>query len=150
MAPVYLHLVLADAAAYHATMLEQRPDAYTPNVRIRLEMGRSILAEDYLRAVRGREVIRREVEHALDGVDGLLLPSLSIEAPPIGASSVPVKGGTEPVRNAMLRLTQPFNLSGHPALSLPCGLTRSNLPVGLQIVGHMHRTPDLLAVGAAV
>jgi aspartyl-tRNA(Asn)/glutamyl-tRNA(Gln) amidotransferase subunit A len=150
MPPIYLHLVLADAAAYHATMLEQRPDAYTPNVRIRLEMGRNVLAEDYLRAMRGREVIRREVEQALAGVDALLLPSLSIEAPPIGASTVPVKGGAEPVRNAMLRLTQPFNLSGHPALSLPCGLTRSRLPVGLQVVGHMRRTPDLLGVGAAI
>jgi aspartyl-tRNA(Asn)/glutamyl-tRNA(Gln) amidotransferase subunit A len=100
--------------------------------------------------MRGREVIRREVEQALAGVDALLLPSLSIEAPPIGASTVPVKGGAEPVRNAMLRLTQPFNLSGHPALSLPCGLTRSRLPVGLQVVGHMRRTPDLLGVGAAI
>jgi aspartyl-tRNA(Asn)/glutamyl-tRNA(Gln) amidotransferase subunit A len=150
MPPIYLHLVLADAAAYHATMLERRPDAYTPNVRIRLEMGRNVLAEDYLRAMRGREVIRREVEQALAGADALVLPALSIEAPPIGAATVAVKGGSEPVRNAMLRLTQPFNLSGHPALSLPCGQTRAGLPVGLQLVGHMQRTAELLAIGAAV
>jgi aspartyl-tRNA(Asn)/glutamyl-tRNA(Gln) amidotransferase subunit A len=150
IAPIYLHLVLADAAAYHAPTLERRPDAYTPNVRIRLEMGRNVLAEDYLRALRGREVIRREVEAALGGVDALLLPSLPIEAPPLGAATVPVKGGQEPVRNAMLRLTQPFNLSGHPALSLPCGQTRIGLPVGLQLVGHLHHTAELLALGAAV
>ena len=63
---------------------------------------------------------------------------------------VPVKGGQEPVRTAMLRCTQPFNLTGHPAISLPCGTTRAGLPVGLQIVGHHGRTADLLRVARAV
>jgi aspartyl-tRNA(Asn)/glutamyl-tRNA(Gln) amidotransferase subunit A len=148
--PVYLPLVLADAAAYHAPMLERRPHAYTPNVRLRLEMGRHVLAEDYVRAQRGREVLRREVDRALDGVDGLILPSLSIEAPPIGAATVPVKGGDEQVRTAMLRCTQLFNLSGHPAISVPCGATKAGLPIGLQIVGHSRRTVDLLRVASAI
>jgi aspartyl-tRNA(Asn)/glutamyl-tRNA(Gln) amidotransferase subunit A len=150
IAPVYLHLVLADAAAYHATSLAERPHAYTPNVRIRLEMGRHVLAEDYVRALRGREVIRQEIERALAEVDALVLPALSIEAPPVGAVTVPVTGGQEPVRNAMLRCTQPFNLSGHPAISVPCGTTAAGLPVGLQIVGHAGRTTDLLRVARAV
>jgi aspartyl-tRNA(Asn)/glutamyl-tRNA(Gln) amidotransferase subunit A len=150
IAPIYLHLVLADAAAYHATTLAERPHAYTPNVRIRLEMGRHVLGEDYVRALRGREIIRQEVERALAEVDGLVLPALSIEAPPIGAATVPVTGGEEPVRNAMLRCTQPFNLSGHPAISVPCGTTAAGLPVGLQIVGRAGRTTDLLRVARAV
>jgi Asp-tRNA(Asn)/Glu-tRNA(Gln) amidotransferase A subunit family amidase len=150
IAPVYLHLVLADAAAYHAVTLERRPHAYSPNVRIRLELGRHILAEDYVRALRGRSILRQEVDRALDGVDGLILPSLSIEAPPIGAATVPVKGGQEPVRTAMLRCTQLFNLSGHPAISVPCGATRAGLPIGLQIVGHHQRTADLLRVASMV
>lgn len=150
IAPIYLHLVLADAAAYHAATLEQRPHAYTHNVRIRLEMGRAILAEDYLRALRGRGVLRREVDRALHGIDALILPALSIEAPPLGAGSVAVKGGNEPVRNAMLRCTQLFNLTGHPALSVPCGTTRAGLPVGLQIVGHPGGTPELLLVARAI
>ncbi|HUE85268.1 MAG TPA: amidase [Vicinamibacterales bacterium] len=150
IAPIYLHLVLADAAAYHATALAERPHAYTPSVRIRLEMGRHVLGEDYVRALRGREIIREEVERALTDVDALVLPALSIEAPPIGAASVPVKGGQEPVRNAMLRCTQPFNLSGHPAISVPCGTTAAGLPVGLQIVGHAGRTIELLSVARAI
>jgi aspartyl-tRNA(Asn)/glutamyl-tRNA(Gln) amidotransferase subunit A len=150
IAPVYLHLVLADAAAYHATSLAERPHAYTPNVRIRLEMGRHVLGEDYARALRGREIITREVERALAGVDALVLPALSVEAPPIGAATVTVQGGEEPVRNAMLRCMAPFNLSGHPAISLPCGSTAAGLPVGLQIIGHAGRTPDLLRVARAV
>jgi len=150
VAPIYLSLVLADAAAYHAATLETRPHAYTHNVRIRLEMGRAVLAEDYLRAVRGRTVLRREVDRALHGVDGLILPALSIEAPPIGAETVAVNGGTEPVRSAMLRCTQLFNLTGHPAISLPCGVTGGGLPIGLQIVGHSGRTPELLRVARTV
>ena len=113
-------------------------------------MGRHVLAEDYVRALRGREVIRQEVERALAGVDALVLPALSIEAPPIGAATVPVNGGQEVVRTAMLRCTQPFNLSGHPAISLPCGKTAAGLPVGLQIVGHAGRTTALLRVARAI
>jgi aspartyl-tRNA(Asn)/glutamyl-tRNA(Gln) amidotransferase subunit A len=150
IAPVYLHLVLGDAAAYHATSLQQRPHAYTDNVRVRLEMGRHVLAEDYVRALRGREVITSEVNRALADVDALLLPSLAIEAPPLGASTVAVNGGQELVRNAMLRCTQPFNLSGHPAISIPCGASATGLPIGLQIVGHRGRTIELLRVARAV
>src|SRR4029079_18178804 len=113
IAPVYLHIVRADAAAYHASTLETMPERYTPNVRIRLEMGRYILAEDYVRALAGREVLRREVDAARAQHDALILPTLPIPAPPIGAASVPVGSKTEPVRNVMLRLTQPFNVTGH-------------------------------------
>ena len=150
IATVYLHLVCGDAAEYHAPTLESRPQDYTPNVRVRLEMSRYILAEDYIRALRGKVVIAAEVDQALQGVDALLCPALAIPAPPIGAATVPVKGGTEPVRAVMLRCTQPFNLSGHPAISLPCGKTPAGLPVGLQLVGHKGRTPALVQTALAV
>ena len=84
IAPIYLHIVLSEAAAYHAKTLETRGDDYTPNVRQRLEMGRYILAEDYVRALRGRDVLTSEVDAALTGCDGLLLPSLPIPAHKIG------------------------------------------------------------------
>ena len=150
MAAVYLHLVLGDAAAYHAATLERRPDDYTPGVRLRLEMGRYVLAEDYARAMRGREIIASEIDAALDGRAALVCPTLPIAAPPIGAATVPVRGGDEPVRTAMLRLTQPFNLGRQPAISLPCGTTPEGLPVGLQLVGHRGGTEPLLRFALAV
>ena len=64
--------------------------------------------------------------------------------------TVPVRGGDEPVRNAMLRLTQPFNLGRQPAVSLPCGVTPQGLPVGLQLVGPFGHTLQLLQFAAAV
>lgn len=150
MATVYLHLVFGDAAEYHAPTLESRPQDYTPNVRLRLEMARYVLAEDYIRALRGKAVIAAEIDQALHGVDALICPALAIPAPPLGAATVPVKGGTEAVRSVMLRCTQPFNLSGHPAIALPCGNTPAGLPVGVQLVGHKGRTPALVQAALGV
>jgi aspartyl-tRNA(Asn)/glutamyl-tRNA(Gln) amidotransferase subunit A len=144
---IYLHIGLAEAAAYHASALQRRPGDYTPPVRLRLEMGRSILAEDYVRADRGRHVLRGEVDRALETCDALLLPTLAIPAPAIGASAVAVGDATESVRSITLRLTQLFNLTGHPALSLPMGATPSGLPCGLQMVAG--RTEELLGLAAA-
>jgi aspartyl-tRNA(Asn)/glutamyl-tRNA(Gln) amidotransferase subunit A len=150
IAAIYLHIVLAESAAYHANTLERRPEDYTPNVRMRLEMGRYVLGEDYARALRGRQMIAREVDAALHGVHALLLPSVPIAAPKIGAPTVKIGGTEEPVRNVMLRCTQVFNVSGHPAISIPCGATNDGLPVGAQLVGPAADTPALLCVAAAV
>lgn len=145
---VYLLLAISDAAEYHARTLESHPARYTEPVRLRLEMGRYMLAEDYVRALGGKAALTRAVDMALADVDVLALPALSIPAPPIGANTVEIKGGPESVRAAMLRCTQLFNLTGHPAVSLPCGQTASGLPVGLQLVGHRDRT--LALMGAAL
>jgi aspartyl-tRNA(Asn)/glutamyl-tRNA(Gln) amidotransferase subunit A len=149
---VYLHLVLADAAALHATTLDRMPDRYTPAVRLRLEMGRYILAEDYVRALEGREQLRREVDGALANHDALILPALPIPAPPLGAPTLQVGGVTEPVRNLMLRLTQLFNLTGHPAIAMPCGRTSAGLPCSVQLVGTAteHLVPVALGCEAAI
>jgi Asp-tRNA(Asn)/Glu-tRNA(Gln) amidotransferase A subunit family amidase len=125
------------------------PERYTTPVRLRLEMGRYVMGEDYSRALAGREVLRREVDEALADYDALVLPTLPIPAPPLGAATVNVAGTEEPVRNLMLRLTQLFNLTGHPAISLPCGRTAGGLPCGLQLAGPRMQTDALLAVALA-
>jgi aspartyl-tRNA(Asn)/glutamyl-tRNA(Gln) amidotransferase subunit A len=149
IASIYLHLVLSDAAAYHAHTLDTVPDRYTAPVRIRLEMGRYLLAEDYVRALAGREVLTREVDAALGQHDAIVLPTLAVPAPLLGASSVEIGGRSEPVRNVMLRLTQLFDVTGHPAISLPSGRTRAGLPCSFQLVGARHQTDALLRVALA-
>lgn len=148
IAAVYLHLQLPEASAYHAPVLQTRPEDYTPPVRLRLEMGRYVLAEDYSRAQVGAEVLRREVDAALDGLDGLVLPTVPITAQPIGSTGLTIGDRSYPVRALMLRLTQLFDITGHPAISVPCGRSRDNLPVGLQLVGRHGRTEDLLTLAA--
>ena len=126
------------------------PDKYTPNVRLRLEMARYVTAEDYVRALDGRRVLRCEVDSSLSGIDALVLPTLPIVAPPIGAVTVQIGERHEPVRNLMLRLTQLFNLTGHPAITLPCGASAAGLPCGLQLVGVTGQTDNLLQMAAGV
>jgi aspartyl-tRNA(Asn)/glutamyl-tRNA(Gln) amidotransferase subunit A len=150
IATVYLHLQLPEASAYHARMLEAHPDLYTAPVRQRLELGRYVLAEDYVRARDGADALRREVDAALEDVDALVLPTVPITAQPIGSTSLAVSGRTLPVRALMLRLTQLFNITGHPAISLPCRTSAGGLPVGLQLVGRLGQTPRLLTLAAAI
>jgi aspartyl-tRNA(Asn)/glutamyl-tRNA(Gln) amidotransferase subunit A len=146
---IYLHIVLPEAAEYHARTLDTCPELYTPAIRLRLELGRYVLAEDYVRAQRGREVLRRDVTAALEACYVLALPSLPIPAPPLGLATASIGGRTESVRNLMLRMTQLFNLTGHPAISIPSGTTANGLPCGLQLVGRHGRTEDLLRAALA-
>ena len=149
-ADAYLHIVLPEAARHHARLLEIHSDLYSPGVRFRLEMGRYVLAEDYVRAMRIRDQLVREVDKALDGRDALLLPALALPAPELGAATVEVEGETQPVRAAMLKLTQLFNMTGHPSIALPAGDGADGLPRGLQLVGHRGRTERLLDVATAI
>ena len=145
---IYVHVALPEAAACHAQTLESQPQDYTPNVRLRLEMARYIMGEDYVRGMRGRDVLTREVNAALHGRDGLLLPTLPVPAITLGAATVAVGTSEEPVRAITLRLTQPFNITGHPAMTMPCGRTAEGLPAGAQLVGK--QTLDLLSVASAI
>ena len=99
-------------------------------------MGRYVMAEDYVRALRGRERCSRVRSIARSRAWMCsLLPSLADSGAADRRGHRPVKGGQEPCAALMLRCTQLFNLTGHPAISLPCGDDRAGLPVGLQLVG---------------
>ena len=150
IADVYLHIVLPEAAWYHAPMLKDHADQYSPAVRLRLEMGAYVLAEDYLRAMHARTALRRAVDRALEGVDALILPAMPIGAPLLGAASVEIDGRAEPVRAVMLRLTQLFNITGHPAIAIPCGRGADGMPRAIQLVGHRGSTERLIQVALAV
>ena len=147
---VYIHIHSSEGATFHTRTLNAEAERYTPVVRRRLELGRYVLAQDYVRAMEGRELLRREVDAALAGCDALVLPTLPIPAPPVGAETMPIGGREEPVRALMLRLTQLFNVTGHPAISIPCGVTADGLPVGVQLVGHRSQTNDLLSTALVI
>jgi aspartyl-tRNA(Asn)/glutamyl-tRNA(Gln) amidotransferase subunit A len=146
----YVNTVLPEGAAWHAQYLDSRPNDYTPAVRARFEAGRTIPAVKYLEAAAFCRRLGAEVDALLADADALVLPTLPLTAPLLGAGDItidPALGGTMPVRSAMLKHTQPFNMSGHPAISLPLPVT--GLPVGLQLVGRRDNTAGLLAIAAA-
>ncbi len=144
----YVNISLPEAANWHAATLDARPDDYQPPVRQRLEKGRTISAVEYLHARDMREELSRAVDAALDGCDALVLPTLPIVAPVLGTQEVAMDNGERlAVRAAMLRLTQLFNITGNPAISLP--IPTKGLPVGLQLVGQRGNTDALLSVASA-
>ena len=138
-AAAYLPICLADAAALHAATLETQAADYAPGVRARLEAGRYVAGEDYARATQAQAVMRHAVDRALGRCDVLLLPTAPITAPLVGTTAVRFADGEEPIRGALLRLCQPFNLTRHPAITLP---------VGLQLVAS--ETERLLEIALAV
>jgi aspartyl-tRNA(Asn)/glutamyl-tRNA(Gln) amidotransferase subunit A len=147
IAETYTRIVLAEGAHAHAPYLDARADRYSPPVLARFQDGRRVLATDLLAAQAHRAALRGMVDLALGGCDALVLPTLPVVAPPSGSRTLDVDGETLDIRVAMLKHTQLFNLTGHPALSMP--VPTSGLPVGLQLVGATGRTEALLAVATA-
>jgi len=147
--PASFAIIAAEATAYHEPYLKSRAAEYGADVRARLTSGQFVLATQYLKAQRARQVIRAEVDAALRQVDALLTPTTPIPAPPLEAREVTVDGLTEDVRWWLIRCTRPINVTGHPALSVPCGFTAGGLPIGLQLVGRYFDEATLLRIGHA-
>ena len=146
----YANIALPEAAEWHAAYLDSRADRYVPAVHARISHGRTVSAVEYLDARAMANTLRGEVDALLSDCDALVLPTLPILAPRLGTGDIvidPAVGGAMPARAAMLKHTQLFNLTEHPAISLP--VPSDTLPIGLQLVGRRHDTAGLLAVAAA-
>ena len=149
IATTYLRTVVKEGYATHARTIAARGADYAPSVLERLEIGRSVTDQEYREAQRTRMVLHREVDAALSGHDALVLPTLPMPAPLSGAEVVSFGDCTLDVRAAALRLTQLFDLTGHPVVTIPCEPTADGLPCGLQLVGHRWHTPALIELGNA-
>lgn len=143
----YVPVVFHESWAWHKGHIARAPEAYTPAVRSRLEMGRDVDAAAYARAQETGAQLTREVADALAGVDVLALPTMAVTAPRLGTTEIAFGDRVEPVRAVMLRLTQLFDITGHPAITIPLGHDRA-WPIGLQLAAR--ETPRLLAAAEAI
>jgi aspartyl-tRNA(Asn)/glutamyl-tRNA(Gln) amidotransferase subunit A len=136
-------MVSADAAAFHRNRLREHPDWFGADVRERLEYGRSLSSTDYSLARRKQTEGRRWMEEFFKDYDLLMLPTTPITAPLIK--------GTDAIAQArqLTRFTAPFNLTGLPALSIPCGFDSKGLPIGLQLVSGPWNEVSVLRAGQA-
>ena len=142
-------VLLAEASAVAEPWPEDR-SLYGADVRALLDQGRLVPATDYINAQRLRRKMRREFDEVWKEVDCLITPATPSAAPRIGDTTVRLGGRDEDVRLASTRLVRGVNALGYPALAMPCGLTASGLPVGLQIIGPAFEEALLLRIGAAL
>jgi aspartyl-tRNA(Asn)/glutamyl-tRNA(Gln) amidotransferase subunit A len=150
LAAAYPLIVGAEAYATHAAWLADRPEDYQPITRERLLPFADQPARTYIDAVRTRRRLTAALRAAVADLDVLLLPTTRLRATPIGAAEATVDGATVTVRQHLLALTLPFNLTGWPAASVPGEVADGGLPAGVQVVGVRLEERGVLRVAGAL
>jgi aspartyl-tRNA(Asn)/glutamyl-tRNA(Gln) amidotransferase subunit A len=135
--------------ARYLPLIEQAPDAYSASLRRQIESAAQFSAVQYQEAMFARTAIYRKVQALFEGADLLAMPTISRTAVPLGTDifdSIVIDGRAfDDIRAHWYPWTMLFNLTGNPAISVPCGRGRDGLPIGLQLVGRCHADSDLLS-----
>jgi aspartyl-tRNA(Asn)/glutamyl-tRNA(Gln) amidotransferase subunit A len=137
---------------YHAALgdqLEQWRGNMDPPLVTLIEMGKKFSAKDYVRAAFRRQEFHVKAQKIFREYDFLLTPTTAVPAFKAGKMAPEVVAGKRLSPIGWMPFTYPFNLTGQPAASVPCGFTRDGLPVGLQIVGRRHDDIGVLRMAAA-
>lgn len=145
-------LIPEASSADHQRTLRESPERYGEELRSFLQAGELILATDYIRALRARTLIKQAWKAMFDDhqLDVVLSPTLPITAPLTGEDTVAwPDGAEEPLMPLLGRSACPANVTGLPAMSVPCGLDAKGLPVGLEIVGRPFAEETVVRVGSA-
>jgi aspartyl-tRNA(Asn)/glutamyl-tRNA(Gln) amidotransferase subunit A len=143
------HITLAEATSYHERHMRTRVEDYGEGVRIDLEAGRYLLATDYVKSQRARTLLKQVFAEAFEKVDVIVSPTLPAFPPVIGEVYVQSGDIREHVVDAFLRFNIPYNLTGLPAISVPCGFGSNGLPIGLQIAGRAFDEQTVLRLAHA-
>ena len=130
-------ILRADAWTYHHAQLAEHADAYGQDVVKRLQEGEHISMAEYASARRHQTELVCAFDEWFADVDLLVVPTTRVAAPQMGANAVAMA-------QHLTAFTAPFNVTGFPALSLPCGFTDDGLPIGLQIIGPRWREDLIL------
>ena len=135
-------IMLSEAFAFHEKNLKSRPQDFGEMVRARFRIGGLFNASDYVQSQRVRKLVNREFAEVLQKVDVLVTPTMTQPA-----AAFEGYDATSTVRGPSF--TAPFNLTGLPAISVPCGFTASGLPVGMQIAGKPFDEPGVIRAAYA-
>ena len=142
-------IIDVDLWAYHE-QFRQRQALYGKDFLDRSLPGLEVRAVTYARAKEAQDNIRRRWLRLFERVDLLALPGNVAEAPPHGTTTIEVDGQPYPVSMVTSRYNRASNITGFPAVVVPCGATRAGLPIGLQLVGPPLSEGRLLAAAYAL
>lgn len=141
-------LCLPEASAYHQEALRERADLFQEDVRAFLEIGEMVPATDYIKALRVREQIKQGWGALMDrdtGIDVILAPAVPTDAAAVGQENFTWADGTEEsITSAYVRHAAPANVTGLPSIAVPCGFTKRNLPMGIQILGRAYEEATIV------
>ena len=135
-------IMAGESYAFHEKNLKTRPNDFGEAVRARFRIGALLSASDYVQAQRCRQLVKRGFAEAMAQVDLLVTPTTAYPAPRFESydAAFTLRGPS---------FTAPFNVTGLPAISIPCGFTETGLPVGMQLVGKPFDEPTVLRAAHA-
>jgi aspartyl-tRNA(Asn)/glutamyl-tRNA(Gln) amidotransferase subunit A len=155
----------AERAFFLAQMTPERKERFSMQYRHGLEWGAKMTAVDHMQYIEKASEVRNVLEKALQGYDAMIMPTAPIVAPYVDTvreeflqaeaafetaielnEPPPARAGS---MSAVGRYTSPFNLSGQPALSVPCGINDNGVPIGMMIAGNRFADAMVLRVGHA-
>ena len=131
-----------ESYAYHRDKLAE-PAMYQAETLRRIRTGEHITADQYRKSIEDLNQIREAITEVFHEVDFLITPTTPVPAPRI-AELTRDPSLLRPAELLLLRNTRPVNVWGLPAISVPCGTTEENLPIGLQIIGAANRDAEVL------
>jgi aspartyl-tRNA(Asn)/glutamyl-tRNA(Gln) amidotransferase subunit A len=138
-----------ESAEIHLENLDQHANEIDSVVRLRLQDGLKVSAVDYIRAQNSRRIYTEQMSRATESVDVLLSATTAVAATRIGEKEVKIDKSSWSPSLLLPDKTRPFNLSGVPAISVPCGFTSDGLPIGLQLSGKAFEEATVLRVAYA-
>jgi amidase len=141
----WIPLCAVEAAVAHEATYPSRASEYGPLLAGLLETGRSLDGRTVAKMLLRREAFRSQLNGLFDAIDLLIVPVMNAAAPTL--ANLAAAGRAAPAIEARLRFTAPFDMSGHPTLTLPGGRTSDGLPVGFQIVGRSMQEALILRAG---
>jgi len=138
MAEVYdaaIAMQAPEATSLYEDALRSRPQDFGDRVRERLQRGLAVTGLEYAKARHLGELVRRDVEEVFGRVGLIATPTCPVTATNLGQENISMEGEEKPLLGILSHFTRVFNLTGNPAITVPCGFSREGLPVGLQLVG---------------
>ena len=144
---------MSDSIVTHEPFIRASREDYGPDTLYRTLGGQFVLGHHYSKAMKAQRLIQEDYARVLQEVDFIVTPTTPLCAPRIDSPYVEHLGETHRVRGPgsglVSRNTSPLNATGHPAITVPCGLNSAGLPIGLQFIGAGFREELLFQVAAA-